>query len=159
MKKPFFAVALLAVVVGSTAPARAQSNDECAIWLCAPVGFVLPGCGGPLKAMIKRTATFKSPAPSFRSCEAEESGVSMSQRSGIAAVMALEKRACVAPGPLASEEDCEVWEVTVPGTYIEGTRCIETEFFNLPEGCITTYRYIQVYQNGQPYGDTYYYPQ
>ena len=48
--------------------ANASSQAECAIWLCAPLGFSVPGCHTAFKAMIRRVRHFKSPVPSLGSC-------------------------------------------------------------------------------------------
>lgn len=46
----------------------AGSQDECAIWLCAPQGFPSPGCKGARKALKKRLFKGKSPLPQLQSC-------------------------------------------------------------------------------------------
>ncbi|UJF17244.1 conjugal transfer protein [Vibrio sp. SS-MA-C1-2] len=49
-----------------TPPVRA-SSDDCAIWLCLPMGFP-SGCGDAKKAFKKRIKKLKPPLPNFFSC-------------------------------------------------------------------------------------------
>ena len=46
----------------------AASDDECGIWLCAPIGFAPGDCAGPHRAMIRRIHKLQSPLPSLSSC-------------------------------------------------------------------------------------------
>lgn len=46
----------------------AASDDECGIWLCAPLGFGPSECAGPHRAMIRRLHKLQSPLPSLSSC-------------------------------------------------------------------------------------------
>lgn len=59
---------LLSIGLMFSINAFATSNDECAIWLCAPMGFAPSSCHSAFKAMIHRVKHFKSPVPSFGSC-------------------------------------------------------------------------------------------
>lgn len=72
MKSKLLSVILCVIIVGP-APVRAASEDECAIWLCLPVGFVFPECNSARIAMYERLFEFKGPVPSFGSCEAPNS--------------------------------------------------------------------------------------
>lgn len=45
-----------------------NGGDECAIWLCLPMGFLSPHCNGPRAEMISRIFRRKSPAPSWSHC-------------------------------------------------------------------------------------------
>lgn len=46
------------------------SDDECAIWLCLPTGFVVSECDKAFTAMVKRVTRIppKSPLPLITSC-------------------------------------------------------------------------------------------
>lgn len=159
MRRSIFGLCVLALVFSTAGPAHAQSNDECAIWLCAPFGFVLPNCGKAFRAMLKRVSKLKPAFPSWRSCEVADSGVSMSFREGKAALMAEEVRRCVDPGSGVPDFLCQVWEVVAPGEYIKDTICYDVGYGEEPKGCIATYNYVETYQDGELYGDTYYWPQ
>lgn len=75
MKRAILIYLAASVLAGS---AKAADQDECAIWLCLPTGFVVPGCAPAFAAMWKRKLEFKSPLPSFSSCTVDgknESGM------------------------------------------------------------------------------------
>lgn len=59
----------LAIMIAITpAISSAASDDECGIWLCAPIGFAPGDCAGPHRAMIRRIHKLQSPLPSLSSC-------------------------------------------------------------------------------------------
>lgn len=64
-------VILLLTLFGIAGQSVAASDDECAAWLCATVGFALPECRASHKAMVKRVMKLKSPLPLFSSCGAD----------------------------------------------------------------------------------------
>lgn len=58
----------LAIMIAITpAISSAASDDECGIWLCAPIGFAPGDCAGPHRAMIRRIHKLQSPLPSLSS--------------------------------------------------------------------------------------------
>jgi len=70
-----FKVALSASAIAMTAfistPAYAgPSDDECAIWLCLPAGFIVGECDKAFNAMIKRVTRIppKPPLPLLHQC-------------------------------------------------------------------------------------------
>ena len=62
-------------------PVRAASQDECAIWLCLPLGFAPSACSSAWRAFVKRVFRFrpKPPLPAFGSCAVEADGISYQQ--------------------------------------------------------------------------------
>lgn len=134
----------------------AASQDECAIWICLPGGFP-SGCSAAHKAMIKRIKDFKSPLPSFSSC-AISGGSKMSHDYNVAALIA-EHRVCtetVWEGGRDGSERCVKWK-TIPSHYVKGVRCrVDRDGDRHPRHCIGTYRYVDVFIDGKPAGDTYY---
>lgn len=146
-------------------PALAASQEECAIWLCLPTGFP-DGCGSAHSAMIDRIEDFKSPLPSFSSCAVDaESGSQMSHTYSYAALIG-EHRVCTsyrytetpawAKHRAKQGRECVEWK-TVPQHYRKDTRCrVDRDQRRTPAHCIGTYRYIDVYLDGQPTGETFY---
>ncbi|WP_282610803.1 hypothetical protein [Pelagibius sp. Alg239-R121] len=71
MKKVTCAAFAAGVLIGTSVPSFAASQDECAIWLCLPGGFP-GGCEAAYAAFIKRinhTPKPKPPLPPFSSCD------------------------------------------------------------------------------------------
>ncbi len=64
-------IVLFLTLFGIAGQSVAATDDECAGWLCATIGFALPECRGSHKAMVKRVMRLKSPLPLFSSCSAE----------------------------------------------------------------------------------------
>lgn len=63
--------AFAVIALSAQQPATAGSRENaCAIWLCLPAGFSLPGCGKAKTAWLDRLADFKPPLPSWSSCSA-----------------------------------------------------------------------------------------
>ncbi|HFU0229598.1 TPA: conjugal transfer protein [Vibrio parahaemolyticus] len=131
---------LFALMVGMLPlTANAASEDECSIWLCLPTGFP-SGCEGAKSAFKDRVKHLKSPLPGFIGCatQTSEHASEMTYQEGAAAKMP-------------------------DGSYIDGTRC--NHYWDAPNdkwrwephGCIGTYYYIDTYEDGNLYGDRYYY--
>ncbi len=67
--------AILALTLTSTpthitsnyAHAQIAGEDDCAIWLCLPLGFAAPGCGPARRAFLRRVP-FRPPLPAFPLC-------------------------------------------------------------------------------------------
>lgn len=75
MNRPIFlASAFVGVYSLLSAPARAASSDECAIWLCMPDGFKSSECSGPHRAFTKRIRKGKPPLPDLQSCSSGGNG-------------------------------------------------------------------------------------
>ncbi len=133
MKK---AIILLVAASILSSPARAANPDECAIWLCAPIGFMSPYCAKPFLKMMKRKMKFKNPFPSFSSCEVEGSPASgMDYRVFTASVW---------PGPRITYGDC----IEKDGTDMNDSSRPGPQCFS-----VTGYR---VFKKGEQIGGTFY---
>ena len=170
-------LSVLALTTALCAPelSCAASDDECAIWLCAPSSFPSPYCNGAYSAFKKRIKKGKSPFPSFSSCTVSADGSSTDEFSvvtGYAAVIPehQEKR-CIREeerqertgyGRPYKKIVCVEYEnYTVPRKYIEGTGCAHGALgpeSNKPKNCSSTVQMYKVLdQNGNIIGDTFYY--
>ncbi|MGD6739528.1 conjugal transfer protein [Photobacterium leiognathi subsp. mandapamensis] len=125
----------------------AASQDECAIWLCLPTGFP-SGCDDAKRAFTKRIKKLKPPLPNIASCLAKDSEIPP------------EISDVYAPSNLTYREGKSA---KMPnGSYIDNRVCHyrkhkgEIVIWN-PRGCTGTYRWIQTYMDGKPYGEKYYY--
>lgn len=150
-------MALFGVTTSMFSPSvQAASEDECAIWLCLPGGFP-SGCGGAKSAMLKRVKKGKSPLPDFVSCAVNSGGSSMTYDYNVAAAIQ-EQKICKKTqwyGP--NNSTCIEWE-TIPAHYIKGKICTinyQSGSRN-PQGCVATYRYVDVFVDGALAGDTYF---
>ena len=144
-------VTLLAVFIALPGLSRAASEKECAIWLCLPVGFGVPGCGGAQSAMYERLFKGKTPAPSFPSCTAESSGSSNSSTFTIERGNAALIGDYVVAGKL----------VTPISTIVDDTVCYPRDVgsgreHETPRGCTTTLQSVRMFENGVQTGLTYY---
>ena len=68
MSKSLTQAIMLCLIASTPLTAIAASDDECGIWLCAPLGFAPGDCAGPHRAMIRRLHKLQSPLPSLSSC-------------------------------------------------------------------------------------------
>lgn len=68
MKFEKIVISLAIMIAITPAISSAASDDECGIWLCAPIGFAPGDCAGPHRAMIRRIHKLQSPLPSLSSC-------------------------------------------------------------------------------------------
>jgi len=59
---------IISSVLLTSTPTLAASEQECAIWLCAPQGFAPSACKGARKALVKRLFRGKSAMPDLSSC-------------------------------------------------------------------------------------------
>ena len=81
---------------------RDVDDKSCAIWLCLPVAFALPGCGVAHKAMYKRLLRGKSPLPSFSGCSEDRGDRGYGVRRGrieIGETVTIGQRPPGMPGP------------------------------------------------------------
>lgn len=159
-----FGMGAAIVLMGGLTPAvsNAASEDECAIWLCLPGGFP-SGCGDAKDAMKDRLEDFKPPLPNFSSCAVSApggGGSTMSHDFDFAAYVP-EREVCEMVddgwGLGGKKRVCE----TIPEHYVDGRRCqwsasLGSVEHNNPPGCTTTFRYIDVFVDGQRAGERYY---
>lgn len=157
LKQFFVALSLFAAAFAFTAPAQAASQDECAIWICLPGGFP-SGCGAAKSAMRDRIKDMKSPLPSFSSCAVNPpngSGSHMTSDHGFAAFIPAH-RVCSQYRYRRDDRECVAWE-TVPDRYVKNTRCrTDRDGYRTPRGCTRTYRWAEVFVEGQLAGPTHY---
>lgn len=145
--------------------AKADSDAECAIWMCLPMGFP-SGCGEAKSEFKKRIKKHKSPLPSFSSClvgtpNNEENSDRFDAKSGVAALIPPYKY-CVREERYQHGKDsgtrCVEWGMTqqeiVKGTYCQYS---SKNGYRSPRHCSKTLRFTEVYRNGQLYGETHYY--
>ena len=158
-------LSVLALTAALCAPelSGAASDDECAIWLCAPSSFPSPYCNGAYSAFKKRIKKGKSPFPSFSSCTVSADGSSTDEFSvvtGYVAVVAEHKETrCIRA---YMKLQCVEYETyTVPRKYIEGTGCVHGNHgpaSNTPKYCIGTLSMVKVLdQTGNVIGSPFYY--
>jgi len=145
-------VAAAFVSVALSSNATAASQDECAIWICLPGGFPA-GCAAAHAAMIKRLTKLKPPLPAFGSCAV--GGGNMTSTFRPAALIA-ERQVCSDYRQMKDIRECIAWK-TIPQHYLKGVACRKTDAGEHPEGCITTYRYVEVFENGKQVGETYFF--
>ncbi|EAZ4194915.1 TPA: conjugal transfer protein TraL [Citrobacter farmeri] len=162
MKLGYTAIASAALALfaatGLMAPktVQAASQDECAIWLCLPGGFP-SGCGGAKSAMLKRVKKGKSPLPDFMSCAVKSDSDSTMTYDYNNAAAIQERRVCKRYSGNHNNSRCVEWE-TIPAHYVKGKTCRinwQTGSRN-PEGCTSTYKYVDVFIDGKNAGDTYF---
>ncbi len=134
----------------SNASAMSDHETECAIWLCAPSGFMVGECDAPKKAMDKRIAKNQSPAPPFPTCGGEGNGM---QRYNTAAYVP-ERTVCVDYW-YDDTGSCRSYE-TLPEQYIKDTTCTSNDGYHYPDGCTHNYRYLDILIDGVQIGETYY---
>lgn len=162
----YIAIVAMAGLFAMSAPAMAASQDECAIWICAPSGFTPSQCDAAYEAMMERISPPdpESPLPPFHECSRNggSSGQSMSANYGMAAFVPTHYK-CVSwrywgrGGPKCVEQ------VKVEQHYVKGQRCVRIgggpnggPVETYPPGCTRTKRFIDVLVNGDQVGDTYY---
>jgi len=156
--KPLATLGMLSLLLVSM-PSSAASDAACAIWLCAPAGFP-SGCSAAKKAMIKRIKKLKPPLPSFRSCMVkpdlsnDDGGFDAS--AGIAAYVP-EREVCTAWGRGDAQD--RIAYQTIAAHAVKHHECREkNEAGEMSiEGCQKSIHFVDIYQYGQPYGETYYF--
>ena len=127
---------ILVLCIAIPEASRAASQDECAIWLCLPFGFAVPGCDKAFSAMIDRLQEFRNPVPSFGSCSVDGSDDFTIRRS---------------PAALIGGSVVHPERKVVPGACNHRDSGPEE-----PRGCIATLDTIRLYDNGVQMGLTYY---
>ena len=168
MKKIVLLAAMAALSCGNQV--SASSQDECAIWLCAPAGFPSPECNAAHSEFKHRIKHGKSPFPSLSSCTedgTDNSGLRVV--TGYVAVVAehqetrcireVEREAHTFGRPYLQCVEYQTY--TVPRKYIEGTGCVHGHYgpeSNKPKYCIGTLRMVKVLdQTGNVIGSPFYY--
>lgn len=156
LKKMKMSLLLLLCIAPLTSEVKAASEDECAIWLCAPSGF-RQGCDGARRAMDTRVHRGQSPCPAMGEC-AEDDG-SMKTEDGYAAYIPAGQR-CSQWDYGGEEGSTECLEYESWGaSWVHDTTCVyrtgEQDVWE-PYGCAGTARYIAVRQNGLIIGEPYY---
>lgn len=152
----------------------AASDDECAIWLCAPSSFPSPYCNGAYSAFKKRIKKGKNPFPSLSSCtEDGQNPDGIVGKTGDAAYVPThaetrclryeKKEYRTAYGAPAYKDVCVDRETyTVPAKYIDGRVCVIRQTYagiiRDPEYCTGTVQTIKIFDgNGNQIGETFYY--
>lgn len=143
MKRLNRAIFLIVLSISFIAPSisRAESNAECAIWLCLPFGFMYPGCEIARTAMYKRMIEFKSPVPSWSSCV-------VGDPDGRNLEMKFQQYAIV--------DDPFLGTVSVEGATCTLSRDGQEEIQPISPYCRDTVNSVDIVENGVPIGDTYY---
>ena len=169
-------LSVLALTAALCAPelSCAASDDECAIWLCAPSSFPSPYCNGAYSAFKKRIKKGKSPFPSLSSCtEDGQNPDGIVAKTGDAAYVPThaetrclryeKKEYRTAYGAPAYKDVCVDRETyTVPAKYIDGRVCVIRQTYagiiRDPEYCTVTVQTIKIFDgNGNQIGETFYY--
>ena len=169
-------LSVLALTAALCAPelSCAASDDECAIWLCAPSSFPSPYCNGAYRAFKKRIKKGKSPFPSLSSCtEDGQNPDGIVGKTGDAAYVPThsetrclryeKKEYRTAYGAPAYKDVCVDRETyTVPAKYIDGRVCVIRQTYagiiRDPEYCTGTVQTIKIFDgNGNQIGETFYY--
>jgi len=68
-----FCLGVLSISLWNPLPAKAASENDCAIWLCLPAGFP-SGCGGAYNAFKDRIKHGRAPLPNLLSCTTGPNG-------------------------------------------------------------------------------------
>lgn len=148
MKKLILTTAICSLILPTSMPVSAASQDDCAIWLCLPTGFP-SGCSKAKRAFVKRIKKFKPPLPSFTSCMAKRSEIPP------------ELRTNDKPSVLTYKEG--IAAKMIDGRYLDGVACRyyrfdkDSEWKLKPKGCLATYQWVETFMDGKPYGGRYYY--
>lgn len=166
MKKSIV-LCLLSLCLFYTSKGYATSDDECAIWLCAPMGFLPSDCGAAHKAMHKRLHLGKTAVPSFSECNNKNNNEEFKSTEGIAAYIPAHegKGRCIKWNQTSlnqgqySDVMCEEYEIIfVDKSFVKDQPCIHgTTGHTTPSGCIGNYYYVQIYNNGLPLNEPYYF--
>ncbi|MGN1394571.1 MAG: hypothetical protein ACI4V7_11185 [Succinivibrionaceae bacterium] len=163
-------IAIATIIISSSfSNSYAISDDECAIWLCAPAGFGPSECGPAHSAMIRRVHRGQGPLPPFSLCNKHSSNsnisnTEMTSADGYAAYIPSHTictqykeeirygnygpqkvKTCVAYGPSGD-------------SWVKDRGCIHSSNGHTdPQGCTTTGYYVEVFVDGVKVGETYFF--
>ena len=136
----------------------ASSDAECGIWMCAPTGFST-GCSDSKKAFKHRIKHFKPPLPSFMGCMVDSGYTDESGQTSLIQ----SKEGSVAYSPRydvctrRNERTCLRWKHE-PSKLYKNKRCTrDSRDHRSPTHCTATYRYVEMWMDGQRYGEAYFY--
>ncbi|WP_178306573.1 hypothetical protein [Vibrio algicola] len=176
--KPLLYTTLLALLTPSFS-ANAISDDECAILMCAPVGFLNSNCKAAKKAMHKRILRGKPAIPRLDQCMIEtpktgnddiDNYISKNEdnvdpnvdiKSGYATYIAPQSHVCsqeiTQGGDNARTTYCTQY-INVPEQWIKDIRCEKQikGYLSLPQFCSSTITYQQAIIDGQLSGHVHY---
>ena len=145
-----------------------NTSDSCGIWMCLPMGFPGAECQAPHREFHRRVAKGRSPLPSLSSCMDNQtaSNSTLSSKEGIAAFIPKHKvrdkcikytmtTASIYGGP---QQICAEYSYRwVEDSYIRGAVCIHGERgTTTPKGCTKTVNWVEVLDNNEKVGSTYY---
>lgn len=136
-------------------PANAASQDECAIWLCAPGGFPA-GCEAAKSALKDRIKDGKSPLPPFSECAVKDDITGTDPKdftySFDRVIRIREHQVCY--GDEDSLRHCK----TIPAHDKPGRSCwTGGKDGSYIRGCIGAFKRIKVFEKGKQLGETYYF--
>lgn len=165
MKKyalPIISSIALATFIIYPAPVFAASQDECAIWLCAPGGFP-SGCEAAKKAMKHRLRKGKSPLPAFSACAVKDKHTNPDDFTyTFKKVLKIEEhRVCEHYVEGKNKTSCAAYK-TVPAHFRAGNSCYKGRKTkdNDPErieGCSAVLFELKVFEKGQQFGEPFYF--
>lgn len=128
-------------------PALAASEDECAIWLCAPSGFP-EGCDKAKAAMKMRIKQDKPPLPPYAACAIEDEEDAPIKSEETSVIHIREHQRCVAWQRISTknreERHCTKYE-TIPEQIVPGNSCYYGRSSTTRiEGCTGVYKKLSV---------------
>jgi hypothetical protein len=149
-------VCALGLVFSSSALALSKKQENaCAIWLCAPSGFGI-GCAAAFSEMKSRIRHFKPPLPELSSCGKTNGSSKWTHRYDDAALMP----AYSTCSKFHENSGSCIGKVEhYPQRYIKNTPCVKRGGSDgdwSPQGCIRSYKYIEVFENGVQHGETFF---
>lgn len=144
-----------------------NTSDSCGIWMCLPMGFPGSECQAPHREFHKRVAKGRSPLPSLSSCMDNQtaSNSTLSSKDGVAAFIPKHrvKDKCIKYNMTSSfyggpQKVCEKYSYKwVEDSYIRGAYCIHgAHGTTTPKGCTKTVNWVEVLDNNEKVGSTYY---
>lgn len=135
--------------------AHAESQDDCAIWLCLPAGFP-GGCGGAYSAFKDRIKHFRPPLPDFASCSVQSPDSIKMTYTLTSSAFVPEHQECSEWRSWGDSDHCVAYK-TVPAHYVDGTACQKDNDGGPvnPPYCTQTLRTLKVFSNGTQQGSTF----
>lgn len=163
--KKILPIVVMLSVASITPAAYAASEDECAIWICAPGGFP-GGCEKAHSAMLKRLKKGRAPLPPLREClVGPGQGTNPDDYSyDMRWVLKIEEHQVCTKWQTVSghNEDryCVAYK-TVPAHIRPGRSCFiygskDSDPVRIP-GCVGAYRELKLFEKGKQMGQPYYF--